>query len=137
MKRKHCIIIAAISLCLGLCVYLLFNQTTYIYSFLPDWLRFQQITVDNDVLDMLLKNYCADLLWAISFTFVVQSILMLKPPKVYLLLFTTVLGVAIEIMQLFSIINGTFDLFDILVYFLGSLISIIIIKIGGKRNEIN
>ena len=137
MKRKHCIIIAAISSCLGLCVYLLFNQTTYIYSFFFFFLRFQQITVDNDVLDMLLKNYCADLLWAISFTFVVQSILMLKPPKVYLLLFTTVLGVAIEIMQLFSIINGTFDLFDILVYFLGSLISIIIIKIGGKRNEIN
>ena len=137
MKRIPCIIIAAVSLLLGLLVYLLFNQATYIYSFLPEWLRFQQLTVDNSILDMLLKNYCADLLWAISFTFVVQSILMLKPPKVYLLLLTTVLGVAVEIMQLSSIINGTFDLFDILVYFLGSLISIIIIKIGGKRNEIN
>ncbi len=136
MKRLSYIIIATISLLLGLLVYLLFNQTTYIYSFLPDWLRFQQITLDNGILNVLIKNYCADLLWAISFTFVVQSILMLELPKVYLLLFTSLLGAVVEVMQLLSILNGTFDFYDILVYFLGALISILIIKTGGRRNEI-
>ena len=137
MKRKHCIILAVISLCLGLCIYLFVNQSTYIYSMLPVELRFQQINCDNSILYTFLKDYGADFLWAISFTFVVQSILMLKAKSVYWLLFTTLLGVAVEVMQLFGIINGTFDLYDILAYFLGSLISVIIIKIGGKRNEIN
>ena len=104
---------------------------------LPVELRFQQINCDNSILYTFLKDYGADFLWAISFTFVVQSILMLKAKSVYWLLFTTLLGVAVEVMQLFGIINGTFDLYDILAYFLGSLISVIIIKIGGKRNEIN
>ena len=62
---------------------------------------------------------------------------MLNSKSVYWLLFTTMLGAAVEVMQLFNIINGTFDLYDIFVYFLGALISILIIKIGGQRNEIN
>jgi len=136
MKRLSCIVIAGVSLLLGLLVYLLFNQTTYLYISLPDWLHFRQITIDNNILNALLKNYCADLLWAISFTFVVQSILMIEPPKAYLLLFTSLLGVVVEVMQLLNILNGTFDFYDILVYFLGALISIFIIKTGGRKNEI-
>lgn len=104
---------------------------------LPVEFHFQQINGDNSILYTFVKDYGADLLWAISFTFVVQSILMLNSKSVYWLLFTTMLGAAVEVMQLFGIINGTFDLYDILVYFLGSLITIIIIKIGGNRNEIN
>ena len=61
---------------------------------------------------------------------------MLEPPKVYLLLFTSLLGAVVEVMQLLNILNGTFDFYDILVYFLGALISILIIKTGGRRNEI-
>ena len=137
MKRKDCIILAVISLCLGLCVYLFFNQSTYIYKILPVELQFKQINCDNSVLYIFIKDYCADLLWSISFTFVVQSILMLNFKSVYWLLLTAMLGTSVEVMQLFNIINGTFDLYDIFVYLLGALISILIIKIGGQRNEIN
>jgi len=74
--------------------------------------------------------YCLpDGLWAYSFT----SLLLTTNDnshinKLYSLCLVLSIGLALEVLQYFHLINGTFDIIDIFFYIFGSILSIFIIK---------
>jgi len=136
MKREHCIIVCIVAMLLGIYIYIFLSDTPDIFSEFQSYIKFTKYKISNPIIDTFIQCYSADLLWSISFTFIVQAIVMLPKEKIYLLLLTPTLGVAVEISQLFHIIRGVYDICDIGVYIIGSIISTLIIYLGGKRNEL-
>ena len=60
---------------------------------------------------------------------------MLDRKQAYWLMLSSCLGLVVEMLQLFHIIKGVFDYYDIIVYILGTGITTIIVKLGGKNYE--
>jgi hypothetical protein len=104
-----------------------------------DW--FEKINLSNEI--GIIRDYFSsvqlpnwviynlpDLLWVFSFTsllFIIWNKRIEKENIPYLL-FPTGIGVLSEFGQLFSIINGTFDIMDVIFYVFGGLSSILIIS---------
>ncbi|MBR3447671.1 MAG: hypothetical protein IKH27_07710 [Oscillospiraceae bacterium] len=137
MKRKHYLILAASALAAGTLVYVFYNQSPVVFAVLFQNIHVPKLTVRNPILACFLKCYCADLCWAISFSFLVQSILMLNRKQAHWLLLTSALGIIAELLQLFHIMKGVFDVNDIIVYLIGTIITAIIVRLGGKQYESN
>ena len=134
MKRKVILlIISFLALIAGLLLYLFFNKEAYVSKVILDVIPIRPITNDNMLINIL-RGYGADLLWSISFTLVIQFIFWIDKKRIFLLLLCSVLGILYELMQCFGITNGTADLFDAIVYSLGSLLAILMI-LGGKFYE--
>ena len=79
--------------------------------------------------------YAADLFWAVSFAFIIQSIVMIPKKKAVWLLLTALLGISVELLQLLHMMKGVFDSADILVYLIGALISALTVRFGGKEHD--
>lgn len=138
-KRLILILLGAVLIVLGLAFYLLFNKNVFIVkavsSFIvPDILPAADIN-DNPVIKII-RNFGADFLWSAAFTLTIQSILFLPKKRAWLLIFCGVLGLAYEFLQLLGITNGTADIIDVMIYFFGSAIGVLII-LGGKFYEQN
>jgi hypothetical protein len=104
-----------------------------------DW--FEKINLSNEI--GIIRDYFSsvqlpnwiiynlpDLLWVFSFTsllFIIWNKRIEKENILYLL-FPMGIGVLSEFGQLFSIINGTFDIMDVIFYVFGGLSSILIIN---------
>ena len=82
----------------------------------------------------ILRGYGADLLWSVSFTLIIQIIAWAERKRLMWLVLCSLLGVVYELLQFFNLTTGTADLMDVIVYILGSLTAILIIK-GGKFYE--
>jgi hypothetical protein len=82
------------------------------------------------------KYNLPDFLWVFSFTSLILIIWNKKivSENISYIIFPVSVGVLSEIGQLFGIINGTFDLMDILFYSLGGLLSTLIF-INSKSNK--
>ena len=84
------------------------------------------------------KYNLPDFLWVFSFTSLMLIIWNKKivSENISYIIFPASVGVLSEIGQLFGIINGTFDLMDILFYSLGGLLStLIFINAKSNKNE--
>ena len=119
---------------LGLTVYFLLDQDVCIVNNIRSCVsmplpRIQQVCVNE-----IIRNYGPDFLWSVAFTIAIQVILSLRKEKIHMLLLCCVLGVLYEIMQLLHLVNGTADIIDVIVYFLGSTFGVFIV-LGGKVYE--
>lgn len=91
-----------------------FRTSLNIYSnYIPDWLLYS----------------LPDGLWVYSFS---SSLLLLWEKEVkissFWLFLPFLFGSGIEIMQKFDLVSGTFDIIDLIICLLGSILSIIIVK---------
>lgn len=132
MKRQHYILLSIISLALGILVYILFHPVPVAFDLLP-WIKsFPKIPIHSPILNQFIQSYAADMLWATSFAFIIQCIIMLPKRKSVLLLLSALLGLTVELLQLFHIMKGVFDPIDIIVYIIGAFITAITVRLGGK-----
>lgn len=83
----------------------------------------------------LISSFGADLLWSMSFTFIIQSILELKNKTVWFLLICSILGCLYEFLQYLGLAHGTADILDVVIYIVGTCISVVIIRYGGIKDE--
>ena len=117
-------ILSIISFVIGVVIYWLFN-----YRFLSK----------NNLMCTIMRNYLPDGLWVISFFFIAVNFSKNITQRYILLtsIFVFVIGIIFEIMQLVNIANGTFDLIDILVYFIAILIACFVEKkyLEGKNEK--
>lgn len=122
-STKKRIIISIIAFIIGVAIYLLFNN---------------DILSKDNIIYTIIRNYFSDGLWAISFFFIAINF-SINITKKYVLLtsvFVFTIGIIFEMMQLLNIAKGTFDIFDIFVYFFAILISILIEKkFMEEKNE--
>lgn len=109
------IILSIISFVIGVAIYWLFNNN---------------LLSKSNLICTILRNHLSDGLWVISFFFIAINFSKNITKKYVLLtsIFVLVFGIIFEVMQLTNIANGTFDLIDILVYFIAVLISCLIEK---------
>lgn len=132
-KKVILIIISIVLLFLGLLLYLLLNQETYVSKAILTVIPIR-ITIAENIFVRILKGYAADLLWSASFTMIIQFIVWFEKKKIKYLILCCLLGIVYELMQFFRITSGIADIVDVIVYILGSLLAIIIIQ-GGKLYE--
>ncbi|MCR5327748.1 MAG: hypothetical protein K6E12_02680 [Saccharofermentans sp.] len=132
-KKAILLIISVIMLILGLLLYLLLNRDAYVSKVLLEIIPIQ-INTGNSFVLTILRSFGADFLWSVSFTLVIQLIVWTEKKKTVFLVFCSLLGIVFELMQRFGIAPGTADIVDGIVYILGSLLAILIIR-GGKLYE--
>lgn len=113
MKRKILTIFINIflPLAVGLCIYLLFYNGTYLNSIFGIELSFKA----NSLLGIFMKSWACDILWAYSLTYSLYFVLYAFKNRI---LFSAILSICIatgfELLQLFGKVNGTFDILDII-----------------------
>lgn len=103
-------------LLLGILIYFLFNG---------------QFLVKDGLITSFIRNYIPDILWTLSFYFAsinfAQKIT--KRYMIFTALYVFLLALFFELLQLVHVINGTFDIFDIIIYFISICIASLIEKI--------
>lgn len=124
-KKGHIfirILLSIVILFIGIAIYFIFNK---------------HIILKDNFLFKFVRNYLLDGLWTVSFFF--STITIFKDiTKKYLIatsVFVFVNGVIFELMQLKGIVNGTFDLIDILIYMLATFLACLIEKLIEVKYE--
>ena len=132
MKRKNLFIFAniVIPLFIGLTIYLFCYRNTYINSAFENFLgiSFPYLYFDNFFYQFITCWTC-DILWAYALTF--SLFFYFKDFKNSLLfsgLLSISLSIIIECLQVCGYINGTFDIWDIVLEFSAIFLAVIIIK---------
>ena len=119
MKKRF--ILSLIFLIIGIIIYVLF--------------RFNLI-INNNLFTSFIRNYIPDMCWALSFFF--ASINFTKNiTSNYLIvnsIFVLLFGIIFELLQYFRVVKGTFDVIDIIVYFI-SIIIAALIEFLWRRKE--
>ena len=131
MKKRHkfiCILICLFSLTCGFLSYVFFRPDTYFHVCVKEIVNIPESNSDG-LVTYIFKYYFSDFAWAFSLTVSLSLIHSLKDSAVISFLF----GVIWEIMQKMKIVKGTFDVVDILVYFIAVIISIQTIKSIKRR----
>ena len=137
MKRSGRIILIVISIVMmfmGAIIYLFFNHTAYFVGVIDPFIPPIPLMNQDGMAGIIIRNFGADFLWSAAFTLTLQAILYLKRNKIRFLLLSSMLGGLYELMQFLGVINGTADIADLIIYFAGCILGIIII-IGGKFYE--
>ncbi len=122
----------------GLIVYLIFKPSAYVSKLIIDCLGLEEINIQtsNNWFWNYIHYYLCDFLWAFSLTSVVALILDNNRFKAFLsVLICSFVGTIVELMQMWKFISGTFDIVDLVVEFIGSILSIIIVMIYLRRNQ--
>lgn len=121
--RGICLVISATALVAGLLIYILLREDTYLHVFANAFFNIKPLRFDNYFADFL-KYYFVDFLWSYSLSFLltaVSSKITLK--KIFLIaVVSSILGLFFELAQLFSIVNGVFDLCDVGMYVAASVL---------------
>ena len=98
---------------------------------------FKIINKSNSIL-LLTRNYFPDMCWTISF-FLISINFTAKLSKNDLMvnsLYVLMIALSYELLQYFEIINGTFDIFDIIVYSISIIFACFIEKeLRRRENE--
>lgn len=100
--------------------------------------RFDRPSIDvlsHPVLKFI-RNYAFDFIWAFAMTNALFIIINNNAkPIVICLVVPVVLGIAMEILQLLGIAQGTFDIWDVVAEGLGSVLGAIIINIFRRHSK--
>ena len=83
----------------------------------------------------ILRNYMPDMLWGYSLVFAVYMIIDNNAASMRMLFYVLVFSIALELLQLFPMIPGTFDLLDIFVEGVAEMLAVIIIKKYEEASE--
>lgn len=146
MKRTagHIIIFIVFPILFGGVVYIL-SRPNSILMF--DW--FNRIGIGVDIINIRnkidLNNYLHSWIifnfpawiWSFSFTVALGIIwgYVINSETIHILLIPTVLGILSEIFQKINLINGTFDFLDIVLYVIGGLSGIFVIKLLYHKHK--
>ena len=116
-KSLHLLIYASMALLLGVVNYFLFRPEIVFFK----WLGIEatkSIAINQNVLVYFFKNYFSDIAWCISLCFVAFDLAELKYIKSSGKIFLLLIPFVTEGLQYASLINGTFDWYDVLTYFI-------------------
>ena len=103
MKRLHYLLLSIISLATGIMVYILFHPVPLAFDLIP-WINsFPSIQIHSPIIKQFTQCYAADLIWAVSFAFIIQCIVMISKKKAIWLMLTALLGISVELLQLLHI----------------------------------
>ena len=132
LKRKNLFLFFNISfpLSIGLAIYVFCYQNTYINTTIENILGFSlpYFYFDN-AFHRFLTCWVCDILWAYSLTFALFFCFK-SFNKSWLItcILSISFSIVIELLQLVDIINGTFDIWDIVMEFSAIIIAVIILK---------
>ncbi|MBR3381619.1 MAG: hypothetical protein IKG85_01070 [Clostridia bacterium] len=114
-------------LMLGVLCYVFFNHETYLSHVLPQFgIPFPRSS-SGSLFHRIAIGYAADLLWAAAMPLAIQTVLQLKGKKQVWLALSVVVGCGYELSQKAGWIAGTFDWIDLIVYSVGTVLSLWII----------
>ncbi len=128
MKRRCYILVhSVVSLTIGLSCYLLFRRNTIIHKILNCQDLFG-LSEKRFFADCQLRYYLPDFLWCYSLSMLLYAV-WYPQNKIHLIpIFSAFFGIVWELLQLLSIVNGTFDLADCTIYILASAFSYYLFK---------
>ena len=114
-KKKILLIFATLNLLLGLLVYFILDRNIMLFEHFNFSKSYYPLNYNP------LRNYLSDVLYMFFICSICHFYLLIKIPKAYIIFFflTPVLH---EFLQFFFNSMGTFDVIDLIVYFLVSLI---------------
>ena len=127
MKRKLVTFFTNVflPLAIGLCVYLLFYNSTYINSILGIEFNFKI----NSILGIFIKSWLCDILWAYALTHSLYFVLGGFKHKIFISAIMSIcFATVFELLQLFEKVRGTFDILDIIFQIAAVLLAVILIK---------
>lgn len=132
LKRKNLLLFFNISfpLLIGLAIYVFCYQNTYINTTIENILGFSlpYFYFDN-AFHRFLTCWACDILWAYSLTFALFFCFKnFNKSLLIVCMLSGLFSLVIELLQLIGIINGTFDIWDIIMEFIAILIAVIILK---------
>ena len=119
----------------GTAIYFLFDRKTFFVESFPVLKDRLPLLHANSIFENLIICYGADLMWSVSFSFAIQAIYCFKNERIFYLLLCSLLGICYELLQMANVVPGTFDVFDIAAYIIGSIDSIIIIKMIWRKKD--
>lgn len=132
MKRTNLFIFLNVvfSLLIGLSIYLFCYKNTYINTFFENIFGFDfPYFYKNSPLHRFITNWTCDILWAYALTFSLFFCFKTFNKPFFITIFTSIIfAVILECSQLTGIINGTFDIWDIIMELSAIIIAVIIIK---------
>ncbi len=134
-KRIKMLLLCLLSLTLGVIIYTYNRSDTYIGNLVSELLNIKHKSEKQFI---FLSYYIPDYLWAFSFCSGLFAIYPLRPKLgLWWGVTTFIYGALWEIMQYFSLVSGTFDIIDIIMYFIAasSVITINFIFNKEKENE--
>ena len=127
-KRIANILLSVISLTLGGLLYIVFRENSHFSGWFNGFILVEEIRTHFAVFSSaFLKYYFPDFLWGFSLACGFVAIYNPKKQGVYLcgaISFT--LGCVWEALQAFSVVSGTGDFFDIMMYLISSIACIMI-----------
>ncbi len=136
-KIKIYLINIIIPLIIGLLIYLLLRENTYLSGYIRKYDKFNIIialrnimTFPDNIFIYYIKYNFIDSLWSYSLVWSVFISLKRKTKLSLLItcLFSVVFGITIEIFQFLQIIKGTFDFIDIASYLFAIVFAFLFIK---------
>ena len=132
MKRKNLFIFLniAIPLLIGSAIYLFCYKNTYINTFFEDYFEIDFPYIYRDALfHKFIINWACDILWAYSLTFALFFCFKaFNKPFLITIFLSVVFSAIFEYLQIPGIINGTFDIWDIITEFSAIFFAVIILK---------
>ena len=134
-KRIKMLLLCLLSLTIGVIIYTYYRSDTYIGNLASEILNVKYKTEDRFT---IISYYIPDYLWAFSLCSGLFAIYPLKSKHGFWWgAVTFIYGVAWEFMQYSSLVSGTFDIVDIIMYFTAasSVVSINILFNKEKKNE--
>lgn len=130
---------SVVSLTLGVVIYLIFRKETYLHIVLPETidLKFEHIreATEENCFISFLKYYFVDFLWGFSLCCSLLAVVDFKKRSraVVVGCVSAAWGLLFELAQQISLVKGTFDFWDVLMYILAAVIVALINKFLIKR----
>ena len=120
-----------VPLLIGTYIYIRYSPNVIFVGYLNNFVELKAKELNSATL--FLRNYFCDFCWSYSLAFFISFIYYENLSLVYSILIPTTIGSVIELLQLIGFINGTYDLFDIFVELLATLLCFMILKIRNDK----
>lgn len=133
MKKKDVLFYLlniAIPLLIGTYIYIRYSPSVIFVEYISKFIEINNKELNS--VTLFLRNYICDFCWSYSLAFSISFIYYENLTILHSILIPIIIGIAIELLQLIGLINGTYDLFDIFVELLATLLCFMILKI---RND--
>ena len=139
MRKKYAFYLLniGIPLIVGLGIYLFCYRTTYINSVFTEVFGFSlpYIYFDN-AFHRFITCWACDMLWAYSLTFALYLCFrVFKKPLIITTATSSLFAVTIELLQINGVINGIFDILDIISELVAISLAVIMIKFIEKQKK--
>lgn len=132
-KTAICLLCSFSALLFGLIIYIFCRQGTHIHTALQSWFGLTLPTLHfGGFMGKLARNWLGDFLWSFSLCFLLAEICRPFRHRIGLAILVPItLGTFLEILQLYGVITGTADIWDILIEAAAAFCAGIILKRGN------